>query len=117
MLAIFGLIVCVVCSGIVLLVNLLVRYRRPAMASSQEREDQQPSRADGGAGGPAGRGRGGLWVAGGGAVPHPERAHPLYKKLSGICGEVNGMTHGQMKQQLRELNMEQKLVGCLLAMF
>lgn len=60
----------------------------------------------------AGRAGGGLWVAEGVAGLREEgRTHPLYKKLSGINIEVNAMSRGQLKQRLRELNMEPRSVA------
>lgn len=52
---------------------------------------------------PDGRTGGGLWVAEGQAE---RRTHPLYGKLSGMNGTVNGMSRGQLKRRLRELNLE-----------
>lgn len=50
------------------------------------------------------RTKSGLWVAEG---EEPDRrTHPLYKKLSAMNGAVNGMSRGQLKRRLRELNME-----------
>ena len=53
---------------------------------------------------------GGLWVAEGVPGLQEGRTHPLYKKLSGINGEVNAMSRGQLKQRLRELRMEPRSV-------
>ena len=55
----------------------------------------------------------GLWVVEGGGAgeqERPERTHPLYKKLAGLSTEVGAMSRGQLKQRLRELNMEPRLV-------
>lgn len=51
--------------------------------------------------------RGGLWVAEGDAQTE-RRAHPLYRKLSGINEMVSGMSRGQLKRRLRELNLESR---------
>ena len=62
----------------------------------------------------AGGAGGGLGVAEGVArLPEERRTHPLYKKLSGINGEVNALSRGQLKQRLRELNMESRLESCI----
>lgn len=60
---------------------------------------------------PTGRTRaGGLWVADGGELQEEERrTHPLYKKLSSLNREVNALSRGQLKQRLRDLNLEQRL--------
>ena len=54
---------------------------------------------------------GGLWVAEDNAEPQKKhRTHPLYKKLSSLNAEVNGMSRGQLKQRLRDFNLEPRLV-------
>lgn len=59
-----------------------------------------------------GRAKDGLWVAeSAGALQGERRTHPLYRKLSSMSGEVNAMSRGQLKQRLRELNMEPKYVS------
>lgn len=56
----------------------------------------------------------GLWVAEAAPGETTEeqggRFHPLYKKLASLSGEVNSMSRGELKQRLRELNLDPQLV-------
>ena len=83
-------------------------YGRRGMASKpvgdEEGEPQEPL--------PSGRtSAGGLWVADGGPAHEERRTHPLYKKLSSLSKDVSALSRGQLKQRLRELNMEPRFVG------
>lgn len=52
---------------------------------------------------------GGLWVADDAGTQIAPRTHPLYKKLSRLNAVVNDMSRGQLKQRLRDLDMEPRL--------
>lgn len=87
------------CLGLVLLAKIASRHRKRGMARSVD--SVRPSLQPGG----VVRGqKDGLWTA----VGQPERSHPLYKRLSSICGRVNAMSPGEVKQRLRELRLEHK---------
>ena len=92
-------LLCLVCGSLAVLVKVASRRRKRGMARSADSVHLsfQPSGVVRGQ-------KDGLWTAAG----QPERSHPLYKRLSGICGRVNAMTPGEVKQRLKELRLEHK---------
>ena len=57
----------------------------------------------------------GLWVTEDVREADPGgRTHPIYKKLASLSSEVNSMSRGQLKQRLRDLGLEPRLVHQLL---
>lgn len=92
-------LLCLACGGLAVLVKVASRRRRRGMARSAD--SVHPSFQPGGV--LLGQ-KDGLWTAAG----QPERSHPLYKRLSGVCGRVNAMSPGEVKQRLRELRLEHK---------
>ena len=53
----------------------------------------------------------GLWVTEDVREADPGgRTHPIYKKLASLSSEVNSMSRGQLKQRLRDLDLEPRLV-------
>ena len=91
-------LLCVVSVSVAFLVKYTSSCQRPGMASSLA--TGHPSHS-------SGMDRNdGLWTATG----RVERSHPLYKELSGMSGKVNAMAPSEVKQRLKELRMDHKLV-------